>query len=58
MNLNKVQYNIQDLYTLYTLNNKDMKKLKELTGKSMVTIRKYIHIQEKLDIELFPHLDS
>ena len=58
MNLNKVQYNIQDIYTLYTLNDKDMKKLKELTGKSMVTLKKYIHIQEKLDIELFPHLDS
>ena len=54
---------IEDLYVIYALCNGNTKKskmteLKKYTKITNSTINKYLSIQEKLDIRLFPYLDN
>ena len=55
---------IEDLYVLYSLCNdgngkkSTMSELKKYTKITKSTIEKYLFIQEKLDIRLFPYLDN
>ena len=54
---------IEDLYVIYALCNGNTKKskmteLKKYTKITISTINKYLSIQEKLDIRLFPYLDN
>ena len=49
---------IDELYIHYILLNKDIKQLTKYSKKTLQTLKKYIILKERLDIELFPLLDN
>jgi len=49
---------IDDIYIQYCLSNKSIGSLKQLTNKSLPTLRRYITIKENLSYELFPLLNQ
>lgn len=49
---------IDEIYVLYLLSDKNISKLLQITNKSSATIRKYITIKESLDFSLFPFLNK
>jgi hypothetical protein len=49
---------IDDIYIIYLLNDKDIKKTLKFTKISKITVMKYIRIKEELDIELYSLLEG
>jgi len=49
---------IDDIYTRYCLVNKSIEDLKQITNKSLPTLRRYITIKEYLSIDLYPLLNQ
>ena len=49
---------IDELYVHYSLLNKDLQQLTHYSKKTYQTLKKYITLKERLDIELYPLLDN